>query len=99
LSIDSTALRETGFKKDSDSGNTQDYWVFGPCPLSGIVKKTFWKHPVFKTLCSLQYQTMGKSKNPVISSGFKILPFQNFINCGLEGGKCMCLSEIYKKGT
>jgi hypothetical protein len=27
--------------------NTQDYWVFGLCPSSGILKSKFWKLDLF----------------------------------------------------
>jgi hypothetical protein len=30
--------------------NTQDYWVFGLCPSSGILKNKFWKLDLFPSL-------------------------------------------------
>jgi hypothetical protein len=52
--------------------NTQNYWVFGLFPSSGILENTMFrkldlipfsgKGPVSETSCSLEYQTMEKSK-------------------------------------
>jgi hypothetical protein len=58
----------------SDTSNTQfsrskeelhqDYWVFGPCPLSGILKsKILVTDPVSKTLSSLEYRKMENVQN------------------------------------
>jgi hypothetical protein len=55
--------------------NTQNYWIFGLFPSSGILENTAFRKlhlhlrtetdPVSETY-SLEYQMMEKSKNPVI---------------------------------
>jgi hypothetical protein len=62
--------------------NTRNYWVFGLCPSSGILKNglnrvgVFLPHlrtetdPVSETLCSSEYWTMDKAQKPSNSDYF-----------------------------
>jgi hypothetical protein len=56
--------------------NTRNYWVFGPCPWSDIVKNTFQKQIQFRKCVFYNTGQLTKSRNTVIPSGFKIFPFQ-----------------------